>query len=467
MKAFISTTVVGLLFLLLSPLTATAQYAYGDTYLYEDSSWHLEGYSITYNSYQLWYISVGVDAGLHSPTGDVLASGSDTEWWNGMDAYVPLAADADAGLYYAEGHYYYCGDGWGPVDLGTTRYYADTGMVFGAVQSALHPPGNAWNFRIADLQEPSGGVVRLWWSCGINTNPVNPTICYGEKVSNQFQYVGSDIVGVSYGLCDIADPTVVKFNGYYYLYASAIKSGTSPCPSGVQGNVFGFVSSDARSWTILNNGNPVITSLDPAYSDSQPSAIVMQYSYACSAGSWAASPTTPFIRVYYTAGSDIGDPGYSRFAADTYDGSSFAAHVGPGGIQGILRGYGPLRGGWWPNVKRVGVFGDYPLVMSYAGPDANYTAVTSGAPSDFNWLGANAGHIQYFSPLAFTPGSLEGLGDGTLVDSNGSPFYGYPSGSVYLWWSTGKYKWPTPIYRGPSSTLAVFPWSPYMDSCQP
>lgn len=474
MKSLLSTALLGAFLTLASP-PATAQYAYGDSYLYEDSSWHLEGYSITYNSYQLWFISVGVDAALYDPAGNVLASGSDTEWWNGLDAYASLAAYADAGLYYVGGHHYYNGDGWGPVDAGSTRYDVDTGEVYGAVQSALQAPGNWWNFRIAHLKEPGGGTVRarVWWSCSQNSSPNDPSICYGQDTGNGLEYVNTDIPAAQYGLCDIADPTVVKFNGLYYLYASALQAGSLPCPPGVQGGIVGFVSADARAWSILNNGQYVIASSysGSAYYEMQPSAIVMQYSYACSAGNWAASTATPFIRVYYTS-SDSGDPGYSLIAADSYDGVSFTLHLGPGGVRGILRGNGLASNGWWPNVKRVGSFGDYPLVITYEGPgdayhNAHYTAVTNGAPSDFNWLGANGGHIQYYSPMSSTSVSLEGLGDGTLIDNNGYQFYGYPSGNVGLWWSAGTMSFPTPLYRGPASTLTIFPWLPYMNSCQP
>jgi hypothetical protein len=202
------------------------------------------------------------------------------------------------------------------------------------------------------------------------------------------------------------------------------------------------------------------------YGIGQPSAIVMQYSYTCIGGSWFTGQATPFIRIYHTQSASQPDPGYSLFAKDSYDGVNFSAHVGPGGIQGILRGSAIQFNGWWPNVKKVGTFGDYPLVISYSGPFGQYTAATNGSPSDFNWIGGNGGSLLSFSPASTTSASLDGIADGTLIDTNGGQFFGNPSGQVNFWWSAGSVTFPTPIYLGQAATGTYFPWSSSMGSCQ-
>lgn len=341
------------------------------------------------------------------------------------------------------------------------------GQIYGTYQSNLKPPGAAtWNYRVAFMHDYAASKVRLWWSCGPNNQPA---ICYGEKSGITVVYVGTDIVASSFGLCDLSDPTVVKFNGQYYLYGTGIENGNPGCPQltppGVNGKIFGFVSSNARNWTILNGGQPVITMPNSGtFGIGQPSAVVMNYAYSCNGSTWVATPTTPRIRIYHTqsANKPPTETQYNLFAKNSTNGVTFTAHTDALGKQAILRGSGVQFNGFWPEVKKVGIFGDYPLVISYSGPNGGeFTAVTGNKPSDFNWMAGNAGLPLNFVPSSSTSASLEGIADGTFINSNGSQFFGAPSGSVGFFWSQND----TQIYRGYSTTSIYFPWSTSMGAC--
>src|SRR5215469_8678618 len=90
------------------------------------------------------------------------------------------------------------------------------------------------------MYDSAAGKVRQWWGCGSGNASSGAGICYGEGPGN---YIAQDILGSSFGLCDIAYPTVIQFNGRYFLYAAGIVAGNSGCAApGTNGNVCGFVT---------------------------------------------------------------------------------------------------------------------------------------------------------------------------------------------------------------------------------
>lgn len=346
-------------------------------------------------------------------------------------------------------------------------------QIYGTLESGMtYDGGSGWNYSLSFMDDYSSGVNREWWSCGDVSGGMHPYICYGEYNS----YVNRDIYGPSYGLCDVSDPTVVKFNGQYYLYLTGIRSGNDGCPGGSEagdnGNIYAFMSADARTWSILNGGNPVISQADtnpPAYGIGQPSAIVMSYTYSCLGGFWQATPTTPWIRVYYTW-TDPGTPvpGYHMFASDSTDAVTFVYHNlrGLGSPTPILSsGSGISSGGWYPGVKKVGLFGDYPLVLAYAnGVSGTSTAVTGVTPSDFSWFGGNGGNPTPLSP-APQQTRLDGDQTGLFLNTSGAAFSGSPSGQNNFWWSQ-QLSSPPYLYVGPGNTSTYFPWGTVGGSCE-
>jgi len=250
-----------------------------------------------------------------------------------------------------------------------------------------------------------------------------PTKFDGEPISvNNF----------SPAVCDIQDPTVVQYHGTYYLFAGGIPAGSLGC--GVSGNeharIYSFASPDGLSWSPLNDGNPVITvPADPGcygcytgHGNWSPSAVVM--------GSGR------FIRVYYSQDA----PGYGPsgiMSMDTYDGVSFFN-------QRFIR-----EDAWAACVKRAGLFGDYPMVMTYRTSSGDFAA-TSSWLSDTSWTVGNGGAPIITKPPAGYPPTIDG--DQTGLFGGGS--YSSPiRGQVDFWWPSGR---PSRIYRGQASAAQFF-----------
>lgn len=99
-------------------------------------------------------------------------------------------------------------------------------IVNGIQQGGLTNPNGYWNHHPFAMQDYSaGGVFRIYWSCG------NPNgICVGHATSQTFfDFQPISINNSSPAVCDIQDPTVVKFNGMYYLYAAGIRANSPGC----------------------------------------------------------------------------------------------------------------------------------------------------------------------------------------------------------------------------------------------
>lgn len=334
----------------------------------------------------------------------------------------------------------------------------DAQVIYGTLQGNMRSPTGNVNYSVSSVHDytVSPSVLRLWWSCGVTAS-----FCYGENA----YYVGTDIVSSNFGFCDSSDPSVVLFNGTWYMYVTAIPNGDPGCGGrGGNGRIYAFGSSDARNWTLLNGGNPVIwNGPTTSYGTGQPSAVVMNYAYACSGGQWQYYPTTPYIRVYYTQFGNEPQWPHHLYAMDSYDGVTFTAHTDASGNQGILNGPNVDSVGWYPSVKKVGINGDYPLVIGYWSYSLNtpVTAVTTG-PSDFSWTGGGGGTSLPLSP----PGQdvhLEGDTSGIFLNTLGGGFSGEPSGQVNLWWSPSNVQ---NIYLGQADAAMWFPWSTSLGSCQ-
>jgi hypothetical protein len=256
-----------------------------------------------------------------------------------------------------------------------------------------------------------------------------------------------DISASNVGMCDISDPTVVYFYGAYYMYVDGLATGSTGCPtelggdgSAYPGGIYLLTSTDARNWQIQNGGDPVI--YQPQYGTAlQPSVVVMNYSYSCSGGIWSYAPTSPYIKLFYvlhnnpTGYQPFPQPhaGYSMYAATSSDGINFTFDSLTGqGQTGVPFGTNMTTNGWAPSVKKVGYYGDYPLVMSYTGPSGPVTAWTNGE-SEFYWVAGNNGQAFAFSPSGEN-GYLESDQTGTFRDTKGNNFI---SGNGYfnLWWS--------------------------------
>jgi hypothetical protein len=376
-----------------------------------------------------------------------------------------------------------------PAVLTTTLLFTTAGWsqtICGVEQHGLTNPNGSWNDLSHEIIDYPTGLFRIYWSCGnpdgicvghetsatssrdahrrnacatccalppgveANGNPVMgqqplnrrqdhltssaldieqhisphpPTQFDGEPVSvNNFSSV----------VCDIQDPTVVQFNGAYYLFAGGIPAGSPGC--GMSGNehagIYSFSSPDGLSWSPLNGSSPVVAvPADPAcylcysgHGNWSPSAVVM--------GSGR------FIRMYYSQEA----PGYGPsgiMSMDTYDGVSFFN-------QRLI-----LADAWAACVKRVGLSGDYPMVMTYRTGSGDFAA-TSSWSSDTSWIVGNGGAPIFTSPAARYPPTI----DGDLTGLFGGGAYRSPiSGQVDFWWPSGS---PSRIYRGQASAAQFF-----------
>lgn len=94
--------------------------------------------------------------------------------------------------------------------------------------------------------------------------------------------------------------------------------------------------------------------------------------------------------------------------------------------------------GYWPSVKRVGLNGDYPMVMTVNtgnGP----MAYTSSVFNDTSWTAGNGG-----APISTNPSTQNGYSPrlesdetGRFLQANGAPFTSPVSGQFNLDWDNG------------------------------
>jgi hypothetical protein len=371
--------------------------------------------------------------------------------------------------------------------LTTTILLATAGWsqtVCGREQRGLTNPNGSWNDLSHQIIDYSSGLFRIYWSCGnpdgicVGHAPL-PTSSRGVPQRNdcatccdlppgveasgnlivgqplaQPDHLGSDDLELGQAIfrrspaqfdgepisvnnslpavCDIQDPTVVQSNGTYYLFARGIPARSLGC--GVSGNeharIYSFSSPDGLSWSPLNGSNPVITvPADPGcygcyvgHGNWSPSAVVM--------GSGR------FIRLYYSQDA----PGYGPsgiMSMDTYDGANFFN-------QRFI-----LGDAWAACVKRVGLSGDYPMVMTYRTSSGDFAA-TSSRSSDTSWTVGNGGFPIITSPTAGYPPTIDGDQTGLFGGGSHSNLI---SGQVDFWWPSGS---PSRIYWGQASAAQFF-----------
>ena len=315
--------------------------------------------------------------------------------------------------------------------------------ITGTDQGGLVLPGNTWNQHPFGIMDYTTGVFRYFWSCG---NPDG--ICVGHATSSQ-TFLDGEPVSVnnpSPSVCDIQDPGIVKFNGTYYLYAAGIVPGAPP-NAGCNGTgnehaaIYAFSSSDGVHFSPLNGGHAVIqVSVDPCYTCytghgiNGPSPVVM------GAGT--------FIRVYYF----INAPGYNVVsgasgieAQDSYNGVTFSNE------RAIM-----ANGAYWPSVKRVGLHGDYPMVMTFTNGSGAFTA-TSSSSGDTSWTIGNKGASISTTPAYSYPPRLESDQTGLFLNANGGAFTSPVSGQVNFDWDNGVgFVFGTRIYRGSGIAAQFF-----------
>jgi hypothetical protein len=365
----------------------------------------------------------------------------------------------------------------------TTAGWSQT--VCGIKQRGLTNPNGSWNDLSHQIIDYPSGLIRIYWSCG---NPDG--ICVGHAPSatpsrrapqrndcatccdpltgvetsgnlaegqpvgvqqDQFnlddfeilrsvfrhsptQFDGEPISvnNVAPAVCDIQDPTVVQYSGTYYLFVGGIPAASLGCsmPGNEHARIYSFGSSDGISWSPLNDGNPVISvPADPGcygcyvgHGNWSPSAVVMA--------------SGRFIRLYYSQNA----PGYGPsgiMSMDTYDGINFFN-------QRLI-----LGDAWAACVKRVGLSGDYPMVMTYRTGSGDFAA-TSSWSSDTSWTVGNGGYPIITSPTAGYPPTIEGDQTGLL---GGGSYSNLISGQVEFWWTSGS---PSRIYRGQASAAQFF-----------
>lgn len=164
----------------------------------------------------------------------------------------------------------------------------------------------------------------------------------------------------------------------------------------------------------------------------------------------------------FTAGSEPAWP-HHLYAQDSYDGVTFTPHADQSGQRGILNGTNIQDFG---SVKKVALFGDYPLAIVYSDGYAPLTATTGSAPSDFSWIAGHYGGYMWMSPESGDSAFLESSdGEGRLANSFGAWFTGPPSGQITFDWSPSRFPPPPYIYRGTGDTATFFSWPTSMGAC--
>lgn len=337
--------------------------------------------------------------------------------------------------------------------------WGQTGISNGASVTSLNVSGTRWNQHPISIYNSSSGVYLYYWNCG---NSSQDGICVGQRTPGGTVSNVTQAIFTNSSVCDIQDPGVVLFNGTYYLYAGGI-TGTSisTCNNkNAAGNqhaaIYAWQSSDGHSFTALNNGNPVVQTADDAnncathcytgHGINGPTPVVMA---ECSC-----------IRLYYwydAAGNGVISGGTGIESQDSTDGVTF------GNERAIL----PY--GYWPQIRKSGLYGDYPLVMTFlnnsgVGNGTGFVTAVSSGFSDLYWTcqyscnGFTATSLT--QPANYAP-SLESDLTGTLLDTsqNALSLSGLNSGQqLYLDWdnnvvaNSGSY-----IYRGSTTGSNLFP----------
>ncbi|MGA8578075.1 MAG: hypothetical protein WB579_05310 [Bryobacteraceae bacterium] len=314
-------------------------------------------------------------------------------------------------------------------------------------------PGNTWNQHPFAIFDSTSNVYRYYWSCG-NTDG----ICVGQvTLSGVSSYLGQAAT-VNSQVCDLQDPGVVKFNNTYYLYAEGDQHG--PSGDGCLTNnehaaIYGFSSSDGVHFSALNNGNPVL--------QLPPDA---QLCWTCYTGHGLAGPTpvvmglgtsNPFIRLYYwyqAPGYGLISNGNGIESVDSTNGETFVSWGNPGSTERVI-----LTQGYWQQVKRVGLYGDYPMVMTVNNGGGSYTLVSSGY-SDQYWTWENGNQPFSVTPSAGYAPHLESDVTGLLLDTNSTPVTVPKLNSgeqLNLDWDNGATLGNSFIYRGSTTGLNLFP----------
>jgi hypothetical protein len=368
--------------------------------------------------------------------------------------------------------------------------------------------GNSgWNYGMEAIYD--AGTWRYWWGCG--TSSTDMAICYKASTSSDPNAGGSvtRVIRIGSGneafhLCDIANPSVVRFGGKWIMYVEGVPFGDPGCPTsappGFNTAIYAFESTTLTSWTRLaGSSQPVIRTLDyglnpPApppspnpcgglckYGLGHPSAIVVNRDYQCtvdSSGPLLTSTAQPQIRLFYTSfpsGGGIYDcpicaPGnrwdFHIFEMRSLDGATFSL------VQSSLGEYPVLSkeafppegtpgstwyGAWWPSVKKIGSWdgGDFPLAISFLSNGYQGTAVSRNH-SEFVWRRGNGGGAVLTSPASGSTPRLASTPDGTLVDINGSPLAQSSNSQTYLRWSLAGTT-PNSTYAGIFDALKWFP----------
>ena len=224
------------------------------------------------------------------------------------------------------------------------------------------------------------------------------------------------------------------------MYAEGIRPGAPPnagCNNEQgAGNehaaIYAFSSSDGVTFSPLNGGNPVIqVPGDPCYT--------------CYTGPGIAGPSPvvmgsgSFIRMYYyinAPGYGVVANGFGIEAQDSYDGVTFSNE------RAIM------ASAYWPSVKRVGLYGDYPMVMTYNMSSSALTA-TSSSSNDTSWTVGNNGAAMSTNPACSYPPRLESDETGLFAQADGALFTSPVSGQINLDWDNGVgFLFGTRIFRG-------------------
>lgn len=332
--------------------------------------------------------------------------------------------------------------------------WSQTTITNGIKESALVLPGNTWNQHPFSIFDSTSGVYRYYWSCG--GAGTYDGICVGQMTPTGQVSNVSQAIFASSTVCDLQDPGVVKFNGIYYLYAEGVR-GSGCGTHSEHAAIYGYQSSDGLHFSPLNNGNPVIqfavdTSNNVANANGVPAPC-----WTCYSGHGIAGPTPVVmascacIRIYYWYQA----PGYGLIpggggieAQDSSDGTNFTN-------ERVI-----WSQGFWQQVKRTGLYGDYPLVMTVSNGGSGFVTAISSANSDQVWNYENGGAQWTTNTALGYPAHLESDVTGLLLDTSRNPITvpNLKSGELlYLDWDNGSTKGSSFIYRGYTTGLALFP----------
>lgn len=333
---------------------------------------------------------------------------------------------------------------------------------------SLEPNGDQWEPDLVELHEPPWTVLPkhfIFLASGFDLQffTLNVPlllelwgssydgICVGEMTTGGSVSNVGKAVTANPTVCDIQDPGVVYFNNgvtsYYYLYADGITKETGyACGAGPYGGhaaIYGWYSSNGLSFTALNSGNPVIQFPDDAdgcwscYTGpgiNGPSPVVMA---ECSC-----------IRMYYWYGAPregLISGGSGVESQDSTNGTNFSN-------ERVIWAYG-----YWPQVKKTGLYGDYPLVMTIqdGATSDEFVSAISGF-NDQTWACEYSCAEFAATSINNYPAHLESDPTGLLLDTTQSPI------SISSLINSGEQldlDWDnsTNLYRGPTTGLNLFP----------